>query len=65
MRPPALEIRLILTSPTSGWHFVCRKFGEPIAASDEPFEQPGLALRAAVQAVKNLRRQKSDDEEGY
>ena len=53
MRPPALEIRLILSTPGMGWEYVARKNGEAIAASDgEAFDQPGRALMACVAEVK-------------
>jgi hypothetical protein len=34
MKPPAIEIKLILSAPGMGWEFVARKCGETIAASD-------------------------------
>ena len=53
MRPPVLEIRLILSAPGMGWEYVARKHGEAIAASDgETFDQPGRALMACVAEVK-------------
>jgi hypothetical protein len=53
MRPPALEIRLILSAPGMGWEYAARKHGETIAASDgEGFDQPGRALMACIQEVK-------------
>lgn len=53
MRPPALEIRLMLSAPGMGWEYVARKNGEAIAASDgEAFDQPGRALMACVAEVK-------------
>lgn len=53
MRPPALEIRLILSAPGMGWEYVARKNGEAIAASDgEGFDQPGPALMACIKEVK-------------
>lgn len=53
MRPPALEIRLILSAPGMGWEYVAKRRGENIAASDgESFDHPGKALMAAVADVK-------------
>ena len=51
MRPPALEIRLILSAPGMGWDYTVRKMGETIAAGDG-FPQPGAALVAAVAETK-------------
>jgi hypothetical protein len=45
MRPPALEIRLILSAPGMGWEYAARKHGEA-------FDQPGRALMACVAEVK-------------
>jgi len=54
MRPPALEIRLILSAPGMGWEYVAKRRGETIAASDgEGFTNSGRALMAAVAQVKS------------
>lgn len=55
MKPPALEIRLILSAPGMGWQYVVRKQGEAIAASDgdEYHPQPGHALIAAIRETKS------------
>lgn len=66
MKPPALEIRLILSAPGMGWEYVARKAGEVIAASDgdAPFAQPGAALVACVAEIKaGLSRQGGGDGE--
>ena len=34
MKPPAMEIRLILSVPGTGWEYIARRQGEAIAASD-------------------------------
>jgi len=54
MRPPAVEIRLILSAPGMGWEYIARKRGEAIAASDgdAPYENPGAALIACVAEIK-------------
>lgn len=48
MKPPALEIKLILSAPGMGWEYVARYCGEVIAASDgdAPFGRVGEALHA-------------------
>lgn len=65
MKPPALEIRLILSAPGAGWHYIARKHGEPIAASDGDavYPQPGVALNACVAEIKaGLPRQGGGDD---
>lgn len=65
MKPPALEIRLILSAPGAGWEYIARKQGEPIAASDSGavYPQPGAALIACVAEIKaGLPRQGGGDE---
>ena len=54
MKPPALEIRLILPAPGASWEYIARKQGEPIAASDSGavYPQPGAALIACVSEIK-------------
>lgn len=54
MRPPAIEIRLILSAPGMGWEYVARKCGEVIVASDgdAPFAHAGAALIACVAEIK-------------
>ena len=54
MKPPAMEIRLILSAPGMGWEYIARKQGEAIAASDGDarYSQPGAALVACVAEVK-------------
>jgi len=54
MRPPALEIRLILSAPGMGWEYIARKAGQIIAASDgdASHPQPGAALVACVAEIK-------------
>lgn len=34
MKPPAMEIRLMMSAPGMGWEYIARKQGEAIAASD-------------------------------
>lgn len=34
MKPPAMEIRLIMSAPGMGWEYIVRGQGEAIAASD-------------------------------
>jgi hypothetical protein len=61
MKPPALEIRLILSAPGMGWEYVARKCGEAIAAR---YEQPGAALVACVAEIEaGLPRQGGGDGE--
>jgi len=54
MKPPAMEIRLILSAPGMGWEYIARKQGEAIAASDGDarYPQPGAALVACVAEIK-------------
>lgn len=54
MKPPALEIKLILSAPGMGWEYVAQKCGEVIAASDGDaiHPQPGAALVACVAEIK-------------
>lgn len=51
MKPPALEIRLMMISPELGWQYVATLQGRPIAHGNG-FAQPGEALVAAVAEVK-------------
>lgn len=64
MRPPALEIKLILSAPGMGWEYVARKQGEAFAASDGDghFEQPGAALCACIAEIKAGLPQKAGDD---
>lgn len=34
MKPPAMEIRLIMSAPGMGWEYIAKRQGEAIAASD-------------------------------
>lgn len=54
MKPPALEIKLILSAPGMGWEYVARKSGEVFAASDgdAPFANAGAALIACIAEIK-------------
>ncbi len=64
MKPPAIEIRLLLSAPGMGWEYVARKHGEAIAASDGDarYPQPGAALVACVAEIKaGLPQQGGDD----
>ena len=62
MRPPALEIKLILVRPGAGWEFVVRRLGEVIAASDGDanLENVGVALKAAWSEIQELVRQRKE-----
>lgn len=51
-RPPMFEIRLYLVAPRT-WEFLCKRAGEPIAASDgDGIEGVAQALGAAMAAIK-------------
>ena len=54
MRPPAFEIRLIMSAPGMGWEYIARKQGEAIAASDGDacLKDPYAALLACVGEVE-------------
>ena len=53
MRPPALEIRLILSAPGMGWEYIARQRGEVIAASEgDGYPDMGRALVACAAEIK-------------
>lgn len=51
MRPPILEIRLIMQAPHFSWGYLAKVRGESIA-EEEGFAKPGEAFSAAMQKVK-------------
>lgn len=51
MRPPALEIRLILEAPRIGWSYLAKLKGEPVSEG-EGYDKPGEAFAAAMKEVK-------------
>lgn len=51
MRPPALEIRLILQVPRMGWSYLAKLKGEPVSEG-EGYDKPGEAFAAALLEVK-------------
>jgi hypothetical protein len=64
MKPPAIEIKLILSAPGMGWEYSARKCGETVAASDGDGRYPklGAALTACVAEIEaSLARQGGDD----
>lgn len=51
MRPPALEIRLILPAPRAGWSYLAKLKGEAVSEG-EGYAKPGDAFAAALVDVK-------------
>lgn len=51
MRPPALEIRLILQAPRMGWSYLAKLKGEPVSEG-EGYDKPGEAFSAALREVR-------------
>lgn len=65
MKPPALSVTITLQEPGTGWHYMARRRGEPVACSDgETFDHPGKALAAAFVEVKAGMARPEPDEEG-
>lgn len=56
MRPPILEIRLRLVDRGAGWEYSIRQHGEVVAVSDTNYPQPGPALQAAINEMKEQMR---------
>jgi hypothetical protein len=54
MKPPALEIRLLLSAHGMGWEYVARKQGEVIAASDGDahYRDASAAMVACVAEIR-------------
>jgi hypothetical protein len=64
MKPPALEVRLILSAPGMNWEYIVRRCGEVIAASDGDacLESAGKAMVAGfAEAKANLAALRQDD----
>lgn len=60
MKPPAIEIKLILSAPGMGWEYIAREQGEAIAASDGDarYDTAGRALVACFAEVKAVLAQR-------